>query len=121
MSHPVDEHVGARLRELRKAAGLSQSTLGERLGITFQQIQKYERGTNRISASKLHEAAQVLGVTIADFFAGLPGASNTLPVPGDLAADKDVRRLAHAFEGVPTGVRRQLLDLAEALGRDGHS
>jgi transcriptional regulator with XRE-family HTH domain len=69
--HPVDRHVGARFRQLRIERGLSQGAVAERVGLTFQQVQKYERGANRISASKLYEIAGVLGVPIAAFFEGL--------------------------------------------------
>ena len=71
MAHPVDLYVGARLRIRRKVLGLSQTQLAEALGITFQQIQKYERGANRISASKLYEAARLLQSPVSYFFEGL--------------------------------------------------
>lgn len=66
--HEIDVYVGDRIRRIRKALGLSQTQLGEALGLTFQQIQKYERGTNRVSASKLWQTAQTLGVQIGDLF-----------------------------------------------------
>lgn len=69
---PVDRHVGQRIRARRKMIGLSQSTLAEALNLTFQQIQKYERGANRVSASKLYETARCLGVPVSYFFEGLP-------------------------------------------------
>ncbi len=70
--HPVDIHVGARVREQRKVKGMSQGELGDRLGLTFQQIQKYERGANRIGASRLFQLSQILGVPIAYFFDNMP-------------------------------------------------
>ena len=70
--HPVDIHVGARLRQRRHLVGLSQSKLGESVGLTFQQIQKYERGTNRISSSRLYEFAKVLAVPVSYFFDEMP-------------------------------------------------
>ena len=70
--HPVDRHVGRRVAEMRISLGHSQSDLSRALGLTFQQIQKYEKGSNRLSASKLWEAAAFLGVDINYFFAGLP-------------------------------------------------
>jgi len=124
MAHPVDEHVGARLRQLRKAIGMSQQVLGERLGLTFQQVQKYERGTNRVSASKLHEAALVLGVSISDFFEGLPasgiaGPSESLAVK--MSAEPDLRRLVSLYQAIPKGEpRKRLLDLVEVMARPGH-
>jgi len=69
--HPVDVHVGARLKMLRIQRGMSQTAVAERVGLTFQQIQKYENGSNRISASRLVEFAQALGVPIRAFFEGL--------------------------------------------------
>jgi transcriptional regulator with XRE-family HTH domain len=71
--NPIDRHVGARLRMRRMLVGMSQETLGEALGITFQQIQKYEKGANRISASRLQQLGQVLNVPAAFFFEGLGG------------------------------------------------
>ncbi len=68
--HPVDVHVGARLRLRRKMMGLSQSALGTKVGVTFQQVQKYENGTNRISAGRLHDFANILDVPISFFFDG---------------------------------------------------
>jgi transcriptional regulator with XRE-family HTH domain len=70
-AHPVDLYVGTRLRIRRKVLGLSQTQLADALGITFQQIQKYERGANRISASKLYEAARLLQAPVSYFFEGL--------------------------------------------------
>jgi transcriptional regulator with XRE-family HTH domain len=71
MPHPVDVHVGGKLRAFRTQHELSQTSLGKRVGLTFQQIQKYEKGTNRIGASRLHEFALVLNVPIEAFFTGL--------------------------------------------------
>ncbi len=70
-AHPVDLYVGARLRIRRKLMGLSQTQVAEALGITFQQIQKYERGANRISASKLYDAAKLLQAPVSYFYEGL--------------------------------------------------
>ena len=71
-AHPVDRHVGLRIRMRRKELGLSQDKLADALGITFQQIQKYERGANRVSASKLWETARAMQVPINCFYEGLP-------------------------------------------------
>lgn len=68
--HPVDIQVGRRARERRTLAGMSQTAVAEKLGLTFQQIQKYERGHNRISASKLYELANIFDVPVAYFFEG---------------------------------------------------
>ena len=80
--NPVDIHVGFRLRQLRKAKGLTQAQLAEAIGVTFQQVQKYERGANRLSASKLFEAGKVLNASPTAFFEGL--------------IDRDVKRPAAA-------------------------
>lgn len=93
---PIDVHVGARLRARRKLIGSSQEALADALGLTFQQVQKYERGFNRISASKLYRAAAVLEVAPAYFFEGLPdvkGLSDEAP------QDRDARILLNTPEG----------------------
>lgn len=72
----IDVHVGSRIRMRRQLINMSQERLGELLGITFQQIQKYEKGANRISASRLFYAAKTLGVPVHFFFDGLPGSDN---------------------------------------------
>jgi transcriptional regulator with XRE-family HTH domain len=71
-SNPTDKHVGARVRMRRMMLGMSQTSLGEALGITFQQVQKYERGTNRIGAGRLQQIAHILQVPVSFFFEGLP-------------------------------------------------
>ncbi len=84
IADPVDVHVGQRIRARRKTVGLSQSTLADALGLTFQQVQKYENGANRVSASKLYETARCLGVPVSYFFEGLPdptsGAQGTVSI-----------------------------------------
>lgn len=92
--NPVDVHVGRQLRRLRKARGLTQDRLAEAIGVTFQQVQKYERGANRISASKLFEAGKVLDASPSAFFEGL--LDRSAPVP---AAPDPVLRLGEAAEG----------------------
>src|ERR1700754_5359952 len=71
-SHPVDVHVGARMRQRRSLLGMSQTNLGSAVGLTFQQIQKYERGSNRIASSRLFEFAKVLDVPVSYFFDEMP-------------------------------------------------
>src|SRR5262245_24318233 len=71
-SHPVDVHVGARMRQRRTLLGMTQSKLGDAVGLTFQQIQKYERGSNRIGSSRLYEFAKVLNVPVSHFFEEMP-------------------------------------------------
>jgi len=80
--NPIDKHVGSRLRMRRMMLGMSQEKLGEAFGLTFQQVQKYEKGMNRISASRLQQAAQILDVSVPFFFEGAPGGhelSKTAP------------------------------------------
>src|SRR5216684_3293407 len=72
--NPIDRHVGTRVRMRRMMLGMSQTALGDALGITFQQVQKYEKGTNRIGASRLQHLSHILGVRVAFFFEGLPHA-----------------------------------------------
>lgn len=78
MPHPVDQHVGKRLKHRRTLMGMSQAELAEAVGITFQQVQKYERATNRMGASRLFEFAQVLQVPVAYFFEGLDKQQDVL-------------------------------------------
>src|SRR5262249_36106318 len=73
--NPIDQHVGSRVRMRRMMLAISQEKLGDALGLTFQQVQKYERGANRISASRLQHLSQILQVPVAFFFEGLPNAS----------------------------------------------
>src|SRR4029450_2577565 len=80
--NPIDIHVGSRVRLRRMMLGMSQEKLGESLGITFQQIQKYEKGTNRIGASRLQHIARVLTMPVSYFFEGAPGMAGT-SLPAD--------------------------------------
>ena len=119
--NPVDLHVGARIRMRRKLLGISQERLAEQLHLTFQQVQKYERGANRVSASKLYEIARALEAPVAYFFDGLAdtGAS---PADGgaeyvhDLVMTPEGMELAAMFPKIRRGrVRRRVLDLVKAL------
>jgi transcriptional regulator with XRE-family HTH domain len=83
----TDKHVGARVRMRRMMLGMSQTTLAEGLGVTFQQVQKYERGTNRIGASRLQQIAHVLQVPVSFFFEGLPLPSDASSEEGTLIDD----------------------------------
>ena len=128
--HLVDIHVGARVRMRRKAMGLSQTQLAESVGITFQQLQKYERGANRVSASKLYGMAVTLQTSVAWFFDGL---STQLGGPAEDSATDERRtralqrfmlsgegvELATLFPQVPEKQRRQILALARTLSDAG--
>ncbi len=100
-----DKHVGRRLRARRKELGLSQEKLGELLGLTFQQVQKYEKGVNRISAGRLYEVALVLGEDVAYFFAGLPStvSGEIDPMPVSLSPQQ-VERLRQAKASLMTAL-----------------
>ncbi len=120
----VDVHVGARIRMRRRFLGLTQQTLAESLGLTFQQVQKYERGANRVSASKLHEIARALQVRASFFFEGL---ADTVGDQQDAArgAEKSIREFLMTAEGQELAalyprihqsrVRRQVLELVRAV------
>jgi len=125
----VDVHVGARIRVRRRVLGLTQEDLARALDVTFQQIQKYERGANRVSASKLFAIAGVLGTPVQYFFEGLgePGARAASGLPGpeaetairDFLQTTEGLELAMRFLQMPKGrLRRQVLELVRALTDD---
>lgn len=125
----VDEHVGARVRVRRKLLGMSQTALGDALGIAFQQVQKYERGSNRISASTLFAISRVLGVPVSYFFEGLPMPGmapvvDLAPLPGEAGRpggrsgldDPDTLKLISAYYRIPDRkLREYLLNLVKAI------
>jgi len=121
--NPVDLHVGARIRMRRKLLGVSQERLAEQLQLTFQQVQKYERGANRVSASKLYEIARALEAPVAYFFDGLAdtGEAASSADAGnefvhDLVMTPEGMELAAMFPKIRRGrVRRRVLDLIKAL------
>uniref|UniRef100_A0AB74UNH7 Xre family transcriptional regulator n=1 Tax=Caulobacter phage BL57 TaxID=3348355 RepID=A0AB74UNH7_9VIRU len=115
--HPVDLYVGQRLRNARKAAGHSQGDLAEALGITFQQIQKYERGANRISSSKLYEAAQFLKQPIAYFYPPVDDAAFLIDGRADIesAVAEVGADLILALAAIPAGKRRVVNTVIEGL------
>jgi transcriptional regulator with XRE-family HTH domain len=96
--------------------GMTQQQLAERVGIKFQQIQKYETGTNRVSASRLWDIAAVLEVPVSFFFEGLDGqAPDTGEARGDILTDKEALELVRAYYAIPEAQRRRLFDLARVL------
>ncbi|MBE9476099.1 MAG: helix-turn-helix transcriptional regulator [Proteobacteria bacterium] len=119
MAHPVDEYVGKRVRQRRWMVGFSQQQLGEAVGIKFQQIQKYETGMNRISASRLWDIADALDVPIIFFFDGYDesgtSSGNDASGQGDLLADKEALELVRSYYAIPENQRRKLFDLARVL------
>jgi len=120
--NPIDRHVGLRIRMRRKELGISQERLAESIGLTFQQVQKYERAANRVSASKLWEMARALSTTISYFYDGLgdvletPGSNVPRETLQDFLLTPEGMELAAAFPKIPTGrVRRRMLDLVRAM------
>ena len=118
MKHPVDVHVGKRVRHRRWMVGMTQQQLAEKVGIKFQQIQKYETGMNRISASRLWDIADALTVPVSFFFDGLEGAAahnSDGIVPGDILADKEALELVRSYYAIPEHQRKRLFELARVL------
>jgi transcriptional regulator with XRE-family HTH domain len=96
--------------------GMTQSQLSDLVGIKFQQIQKYETGANRISASRMWDIASALGVPVAFFFEGLDGqTADTGETRNDISIDKEVANLLRVYYGIPEKLRRPLFDLARTL------
>ena len=114
MKHPVDIHVGKRIRHRRWMVGMTQQQLAEHVGIKFQQIQKYETGMNRVSASRLWEIASTLDVSIDHFFEGLDGNASEIGAH-DVLSDKEAMELIRAYYAMPENQRRRLFDLARVL------
>jgi transcriptional regulator with XRE-family HTH domain len=109
---PVDRHVGIRIRLRRKQLNMSQGQLAEALGVTFQQIQKYERAANRVSASKLWEIAQALESPVSYFYEGLDGETEAAEGPlsaQQLLLSREGVELVAAFRGIHSPQRRGLL------------
>ena len=113
MTHPVDVHVGKRVRHRRWLIGMTQQQLAEQVGIKFQQIQKYETGANRVSASRLWD------VPVAFFFEGLDDqdkeTTTQTSVPADIMGDKEALDLVRSYYAIPENQRRRLFELARVL------
>ncbi|MCR9151157.1 MAG: helix-turn-helix domain-containing protein [Rhodobacteraceae bacterium] len=116
MKHPVDAHVGKRIRHRRWMVGMTQQQLADKVGIKFQQIQKYETGMNRVSASRLWDISDALGVQISFFFEGLDPATHPAEeLEGDILADKEALQLLRSYYAIPEAQRRRLFELARVL------
>jgi transcriptional regulator with XRE-family HTH domain len=124
--NPIDKHVGSRVRMRRMMLGMSQEKLGDALELTFQQVQKYEKGTNRIGASRLQQISNILQVPVAFFFEGAPHVEGSPPqstedVPSpayvsDFLATSDGLSLTKAFMRIPDSkLRRRIVDLVEQI------
>ncbi len=130
MVHPVDLHVGRRLRARRRLLGLTQETLANSVDIRFQQIQKYESGANRISASRLWSLAKALDVPVSYFFDGMNGHEPELeyaingeyrfsgPPAAELLDEKETIDLVRYYYQLNKEPRRRLLDLAKAMSSE---
>ena len=120
--NPIDRHVGLRIRMRRKELGVSQEKLAESIGLTFQQVQKYERAANRVSASKLWEMARALNTSVAYFYEGLgdhAARASSLPKESvrDFLLTPEGMELASAFPRIhQPKLRRKVLELVRALG-----
>ena len=120
MAHLVDVHVGKRIRQRRWLIGMTQQKLADMVGIKFQQIQKYETGANRVSASRLWDIGEAMGVPVAFFFEGLQGnetlgAEGRGDVPTDMLSDKEAMDLVRTYYAIPENQRRRLFELARVL------
>lgn len=120
---PVDIHVGQKLREFRTLRGLSQDHLAQALDISFQQVQKYERGANRISASRLHQLSAILGVPVGAFFEDLAAPTEYRNAPGvdaefERMASRETLELVRAYYEIEdAAVRKRLIDFVRTLGK----
>jgi len=114
MPHPVDIHVGRRVKEIRTVRGLTQSNVAEQLGISFQQLQKYETGANRVSASRMFELSKLLGVSPSFFFEGLEGESyESMP-----AMDMETARIASILSNITNEkLKRRIHTLISEIAR----
>lgn len=129
--NPIDRYVGSRVRMRRMMLSMSQEKLGDALGLTFQQVQKYEKGTNRIGASRLQQISEILQVPVAFFFegapvlAGVPVGLSEAPSPAyisDFLATSDGLALTKAFVEIKDSrVRRRIVDLVEAIAGETRS
>lgn len=124
-SHPVDVHVGKRLRLRRSMLGLSQEQLGKEIGVTFQQIQKYERGVNRVGSSRLYDFAKVMGVAVGYFFDDMDGetaaaagfAEDSAGFEKQQLDNKETLALIRAYYRITDpDVRKKVLSLVKAMG-----
>ncbi len=118
---PVDVHVGARVRLRRTLLGMTQTTLGDALGLTFQQVQKYERGTNRVSASRLYDLSRVLDMSIEHFFEDMPPEVAARPPAKrrdpDLMARQETLEFVRGYYKIRDPLcRKRVYEMAKTLG-----
>jgi len=129
-NHPIDIHVGVRLRQRRALLGMSQSALADAVGLTFQQIQKYERGSNRTGSSRIYEFSKVLNVPISYFFDEMPSAvaagrtrtkkETTGDYGGGINTKRETLQLVRAYYKIgDKGVRQHISSMVKALAAKG--
>jgi len=129
MQHPVDVHVGKQLRLRRAILGLSQEVIGNAIGVTFQQVQKYERGINRMGASRLFDFSQYLGVPVSYFFEGLDLKLPSTPLTGvaeetpafedERMSSRETLEMMRAYYRIPDlAVRRRVFELVKSLAEE---
>ncbi|MBE7635858.1 helix-turn-helix domain-containing protein [Sneathiella sp. P13V-1] len=125
--HPVDVYVGSRIKHQRTVSGISQEKLGSELGLTFQQVQKYEKGANRVGASRLFQISKILNVSPAFFFEGMPEDPVNGYSPGmaeesagfehDNLSKRETLELVRAYYKIDdTDVRKRIFDLIKSIG-----
>lgn len=119
MPHQVDIHVGKRIRQRRWVTNVTQQQLAEAVGVKFQQIQKYETGANRVSASRLWDIAAVLKVPVSFFFEGLDAPeTDSDVVPADFLNNRETQELLRLYYHAPAKTRRKLMDLITSMSDD---
>lgn len=129
--HPVDVYVGGRIRLCRTLQGMSQQKLAKLLGLTFQQVQKYEKGANRVGSSRLYELSHILEVPVSFFFDGAPSPASVAPrgddeernnwgsLQGDRLFRREILEYVRAFDRIDSPlVRKRLYELTKALGQE---
>lgn len=129
--NPVDVHVGSRIRLRRTLLGMSQEKLGGAIGLTFQQVQKYERGTNRVGSSRLYQLAKVLNVPVSFFFDDMPSEvagdhagfrESTEPFDDNPLTKRETLELVRAYHRIPSAaVRRRVFELMKSLADSGNN
>lgn len=118
--HPVDVYVGKRIKQLRWLKGMTQQQLAKQIGVKFQQVQKYETGANRVSASRMWQLSEALNVTVSFFFEGFPENKPSVKPRGfsesnDVLNEREALELVRAYYAQPAGFRRHILDLVKSV------
>jgi len=118
MYHPTDVHIGRKIRERRVSAGMSQSALADHLGITFQQVQKYESGANRVGGSRLWDISRALDVPVSHFFEGLQSSGAKTAAVDEPPLSRQSLELARAINGIPeSDLKSQIVRLVKTFAK----